>query len=159
MKTRRSKGSDLPEFTVKRDIEAPVERVWEVLKDFGSISQWSPGVKFSELTSDGPVGEGATRHCDFAPLGAVNERIDAYVPNRRLTVNLYETFKLPISNAIADFNITPANGGTELTLHYSYTPNRLGKAMKGVTRKQMTKGIAALADGLKEASERTAAEV
>ena len=116
----------MPEFTITRQIAAPVESVWEVLNDFGDIQRWSPGVTSSELTSDGPVSEGSTRHCDFAPLGGVNERIDKYEPNRRMTVNLYETFKLPISGAMADFNIGPDDGGTELTIHYSYTPNVWG---------------------------------
>ena len=143
----------MPEFTLKRTIEAPVDRVWEVLKDFGSISEWSPGVKSSELTSEGPVAEGTTRSCDFALVGSVNERIDAYEPNQRLTVNLYETFKLPISGATADFNIAASGDTTDLTLIYNYTPNRMGKLMKRTTHKQMTKGIGGLADGLKEASE------
>ena len=82
-----------------------------------------PGVTGSELTSAGPVSEGSTRHCDFAPLGGVKERIDKYEPHRRTTVNLYETFKLPISGAVADFKIEPQDGGTKLTIHYSYTPN------------------------------------
>ena len=73
----------MPEFTITREIGAPVEKVWEVLNDFGEIQRWSPGVTGSELTSDGPVSEGSTRHCDFAPFGGVNERIDAYTPNER----------------------------------------------------------------------------
>ena len=147
----------MPEFTITRQIAAPVERVWEVLDDFGDIQRWSPGVTSYELTSDGPVSEGSTRHCDFAPLGGVNERIDKYEPNRRMTVNLYETFKLPISDAMADFNIGPHDGGTELTIHYSYTPNLLGRFLKGFTDKQMRKGIGGMAKGLQRASERIAA--
>lgn len=77
-------------------------------------------------------------------------------PNERLTVNLYETFKLPISGAVADFNIAPLDDGTELTLHYSYTPNLLGRVMKGYTDKQMRKGISGLAKGLQQESERVA---
>jgi len=147
----------MPEFTITRQIAAPVERVWEVLDDFGDIQRWSPGVTSSELTSDGPVSEGSTRHCDFAPLGGVNERIDKYERNRRMTVNLYETFKLPISGAMADFNIGPHEGGTELTIHYSYTPNLLGRFLKGFTDKQMRKGIGGMAKGLQRESERIAA--
>ena len=147
----------MPEFTITRQIEAPVEKVWEVLDDFGNIARWSPGVKRSALTSSGPVAQGATRHCDFAPLGGVNERIDSYVPNERMTVNLYETFKLPISDATADFNIAANDTGTKLTLHYSYTPNRLGRVAKGQTDKQMRKGITGLADGLQHESERPVA--
>ena len=147
----------MPEFTITREIEAPVEKVWELLDDFGNIARWSPGIKRSALTSDGPVSEGSTRHCDFSPLGAVDERIDTYIKNERMTVNLYKTFKLPIASAIADFNIAAHDGGTELTLHYSYTPNRLGRIVKGKTDKQMRKGIGGLADDLQQESERIAA--
>lgn len=146
----------MPEFTITRQIDAPVEKVWEVLHDFGGIQRWSPGVTTSELTSHGPVAEGSTRHCDFAPFGGVNERIDRHEPNKRLTVNLYETFKLPISEGIADFNISPDGDGTELTLHYSYTLNLLGRMAKGSTDKQMRKGIGGMATGLQRESERIA---
>jgi uncharacterized protein YndB with AHSA1/START domain len=144
----------MPEFTVTSRIDAPVERVWEVLDDFGDISRWNSGVKRSALTSDGPVGEGATRHCDFTPLGGVDERIETYVPNERMTISLFDTSKLPISSAVADFNLAPDGDGTTLTLHYSYTPNRIGRVAKGTTDKQLRKGIGGLADELKLESER-----
>jgi uncharacterized protein YndB with AHSA1/START domain len=147
----------MPEFTITRQIAAPVETVWDVLDDFGDIQRWSGGVKASALTSDGPVAEGSTRHCDFKPAGGVNERIEAYEPNQRLTVDLYETFKMPISGAVADFNIAPKGDGTELTLHYSYTPNLMGRLMKSVTDKQMRKGIGGMAEELQKESERLAA--
>jgi uncharacterized protein YndB with AHSA1/START domain len=146
----------MPEFTITRQINAPVAAVWEVLDDFGDIQRWSPGVKSSELTSSGPVIEGSTRHCDFAPFGGVNERVDRHLPNERLTVNLYETFKLPISAAVADFNIAPNDEGTMLTLDYGYTPNRLGRLVKGYTDKRMRKGIGSLAEDLQRESERIA---
>lgn len=149
----------MPEFTINRQIKAPVEKVWEVLDDFGDIATWNSGVKFSELTSDGPVSEGSTRHCDFVPLGGVNERIETYVPNERMTIDLFETFKLPISRATADFNIAATDDGTALTLNYSYELNRLGGIAKGTTDKQMRKGITGLADELQQESERIAAEV
>jgi uncharacterized protein YndB with AHSA1/START domain len=139
-----------------RQIDAPVETVWEVLRDFGDIQRWSPGVTHSNLTSEGPVTEGSTRHCDFAPFGGVNERIERYEPNARLTVDLYETFKLPISGAVADFKIAPNDNGTELTLHYSYTLNRMGRVAKSYTDKQLRKGIGGLAKGLQQESERIA---
>ncbi|MBK5109838.1 MAG: SRPBCC family protein [Thermoleophilia bacterium] len=146
----------MPEFTITSRIDAPVETVWGVLDDFGDIQRWNPGVKASELTSSGPVSEGSTRHCDFAPFGGVNERIDCHQPNQRLTVNINETFKLPISGAVADFNIAPADQGTELTLNYRYELNRLGRLMKGYTDKRMREGIGGLAESLQQESERLA---
>jgi uncharacterized protein YndB with AHSA1/START domain len=146
----------VPEFTITRHIDAPVETVWEVLHDFGDIQRWSPGVTDSALTSEGPVGEGSTRMCDFAPFGGVNERVDRHEPNERLTVHINETSRLPISSAVADFNICPHDGGTELTLHYSYTLNAMGRLVKGYTDKQMRKGIGNMAKGLQQESERLA---
>lgn len=147
----------MPEFTITRQINAPIESVWDVLHDFGDIARWSPGVVSSALTSEGPVGEGSTRSCDFAPFGRVHERIEQHQPHERLTVHIHETFKLPISGAIADFHVAPEDGGTKLTLHYSYTPNLLGRLLKGYTDKQMRKGIGAMAKGLERESERIAA--
>ncbi|NNC40291.1 MAG: SRPBCC family protein [Acidimicrobiia bacterium] len=147
----------MSEFTIIRQIDAPLETVWEVLHDFGDIQRWNPGVVASELTSEGPVGEGSTRSCDFAPFGGVQERIDRHIPHERLTVNLYETSKLPINSAIADFNIAEKNGGTELTLHYSYRPNFLGRVTAPFTKKLLGRGIGGLAKSLQQESERLAA--
>jgi uncharacterized protein YndB with AHSA1/START domain len=151
-----TEGTQLPDFTITRQIDAPVESVWAVLQDFGDIQRWSPGVTDSNLTSEGPVREGSTRHCSFAPFGGVDERIARYEPNARLTVDIYETFKLPISGAVADFNIAPNDGGTQLTLVYSYTLNRFGRVAKSYTDKQMRKGIGGMAKGLQRESERIA---
>ncbi|MGB9359106.1 MAG: hypothetical protein WCC01_11175 [Acidimicrobiia bacterium] len=41
-----------------------------------------------------------------------------------MTVHLYETFKLPISDAITDFNLASSNGGTAIAGHCRYTRNR-----------------------------------
>lgn len=147
----------MPEFTITRRIDAPVETVWEVLHDFGDIQRWNPGVKVSHLTSEGRVTKGSTRRCEFTPFGAVHERIDLHKPNERLRVDIHEAFRLPISSATADFNIAPADTGTSLTLHYTYTPNLLGRLLRGYTDKQMRKGIGGLAKALQAESERLAA--
>jgi hypothetical protein len=65
--------------------------------------------------------------------------------------------KIQISGAVADFKIEPQDWGTNLTIHYSYTLNLLGRPLKGMTDKQMRKGIGGLAKGLQQESERIAA--
>jgi hypothetical protein len=94
---------------------------------------------------------------DFAPFGSVRERVDAHEPNERPTVAVHETSRLPITDAVADFGISPDGGGTELVLHDSYTLNRLGRFAKSYTDKQMREGIGGLTKGLKQESERIAA--
>ncbi|MGI9598340.1 MAG: SRPBCC family protein [Acidimicrobiales bacterium] len=144
-------------FNITREINAPIEIVWSVLDDFGNIADWSPGVRRSALTSTGQVGTGTTRHCDFVPLGGVNERITHHDPNRRMTVHLYETFKMPITDAVADFQLERIGNRTSLTLGVEYAPNRLGRVAKGTTDKQMRKGMGALADDLARESARLTA--
>jgi uncharacterized protein YndB with AHSA1/START domain len=158
IQTTNTKGQSMPEFTITRHIDAPVETVWELLHDFGDIHRWSGGVKASELTTDGPVVEGSSRHCDFALMGSVDERVDVHVHNERLTVDIYKTYKLPISGATADFNVAPEDDGTELTLHYDYTPNVMGRLMRKQTDKQMRKGMGILARDLQNASESLASD-
>ncbi len=144
----------MEEFTITHQIDAPVETVWAVLDDFGDIQRWNTGVKTSALTSDGPVAQGSTRHCDFTPFGGVEERIDHYEPSVRMTVNIHETNKLPISDAIADFKLAAHEAGTALTIHYTYTLNRLGRMAKRTTDKQLRKGLGGLAEGLQQEAER-----
>jgi carbon monoxide dehydrogenase subunit G len=145
----------MPELAITRRIHAPVEIVWAVLDDYGAVQQWSPGVKRSHLTSAGTVGVGTTRHCDFA-FGGATERIDAYEPFRRMTVNLVETFRLPISGALADFMLSPSGSATDVTIRYSYSPNLLGRLLGSLLARQVTKGINGIATGLQQRCERIA---
>jgi hypothetical protein len=57
----------------------------------------------------------------------------------------------------ADFALASENDGTELTIHCSYTTNRLGRMAKGVTNSQFSKGLGGLAYALTEQSERLSA--
>ncbi|MGI9615983.1 MAG: SRPBCC family protein [Acidimicrobiales bacterium] len=143
-------------FVITHEIDSPPDTVWEVLDNFGYIANWSPGIRRSALTSTGPVGAGTTRHCDFVPLGGVNERITRYEPKQRMTVHLYETFKMPVTEAVADFQLKPGRTGTVLTLQVEYTPNRLGRVASGATDKQMRKGMNSLVADLGRESERLA---
>lgn len=145
----------MPELAVTRRIDAPVEVVWGVLDDYGAIQRWSPGVKRSRLTSTGPVGVGTTRHVDFA-FGGATERIDAYEPNTRMLVNLVETSKLPMSGAIVDFRLRSSAEATELTVHYSYTPNLMGRLFGRLLEKQLPRGLDGVVTGLQQECERIA---
>jgi hypothetical protein len=89
-------------------------------------------------------------------MGGVNERIEAYEPGRRMTVRLYDMVKMPLADATADFQLHPRDGGTELTFHYSYTPNLFGRLFRKAVANQMQKGLSGLVTGLQRESERIA---
>ncbi|NNF62970.1 MAG: SRPBCC family protein, partial [Acidimicrobiia bacterium] len=110
----------MPSMTLSRHIGAPIDRVWEVLDDFGGIHTWNPGVATSALTTDGPVGSGSERFCELKPAGVIQERITHHQPGERMTVHIYEMTKVPLKEGIADFRLTEAAGGTDVSIDYEY---------------------------------------
>ncbi len=54
-------------------IDAPKEKVWEIIADLGGVRNFHPGVKKSYYTSDNSKGLRASRICEFLPGGSVEE--------------------------------------------------------------------------------------
>ena len=52
----------MPSITQTIRINAPKEKVWNVLADFGGIINYNPNLKDSYSTSKANGGIGATRH-------------------------------------------------------------------------------------------------
>ena len=60
--------------TIDLRIDAPKEKVWDVVADLGSVSVWSPALAGSYYTSEAEEGLEAARHCDFPDGGYIKER-------------------------------------------------------------------------------------
>ena len=69
----------MPKISVKKKINAPANKVWEFVSNWGGTDKWIPGV--------GPVtvrgsGVGSTRSADLAPEtgfpGRISERLETY---------------------------------------------------------------------------------
>ena len=69
------KENALSKITVTVQIDAPAEKVWETIADFGGISNWAPNVLSSYSTTPNNGGVDAARHCEVAGFGGVDERI------------------------------------------------------------------------------------
>ena len=110
--------------TISRKIEinASKEEVWKAIAKFGDICHGSPGVLTSHVTSEQQEGVGATRHCDFAMMGATaEERITAWKDGESMSIEVYELKKMPgIKTMNADFSVHTENDKTILRadLHY-----------------------------------------
>ena len=142
------------QFQLSRLIHAPIDRVWNVMDDFGNIAEWNAGVSASRMLTEGEVSHGTERRCDLAPMGAVHERITRHEVGERMTIHIYKAFKLPLKEAVADFTFASKGDDTEATVDYSYTPNVFGRIMGPWLDKQLRKGIGGLLKGLQEESER-----
>lgn len=77
-------------------VEAPAERVWDALSDFGRIWRMNAAVPSSHLTGDQATGVGATRHCDLVMAGAsIEERIVDWRDGESYTVEIYDGARTP----------------------------------------------------------------
>jgi uncharacterized protein YndB with AHSA1/START domain len=145
------------EIIINRDIEAPRSAVWAVLADFPNIADWNSGVKVSRSTSDAGEGVGATRHCDLAPVGALEETITEWSPEDKLVISIDSAAKLPIKSGLVTFDLDADGDTTRTTLTYEYEPKfgPIGSLSGPVIDRQLRKGFAGfLADLEAAATER-----
>ena len=131
--------------SIKRQIEinASKEETWKAIANFGDICHGSPGVLKSHVTSEQKEGVGATRHCDFAMMGATaEERITEWKEGESLKIEVYELKKMPgIKTMEAEFTVKSINNGKSLlsaTLNYEMK-NIFFDAMNVLMMKSMNK--------------------
>jgi len=97
------------------EIAAPIAKVWETVKDFGSVGQWNPALKASESPGGNQPGE--KRILIFANGEKLTEELDTYDPagyeyNYRMSQPNLNA--LPVSSYSAVFKLTAAGEGTKV---------------------------------------------
>lgn len=129
-------------------VDAPVERVWAALADFGNIATWNPNVKKSVLTSNQAQGEGITRECQLVPMGTVQEEVTGWVEGESMTINISEFKNVPAMRAGgAEFHIRARGDQTDVHLELSYEVG-LGAVGAGMNSMMLKRQFAKAATGL-----------
>lgn len=139
-------------FATSVRIEAPKERVWEVLSDLGSIYKWNPGITHSYTTSEAATGENAMRQCDLPGGGFLRERAFHWSEGEGFTIEIYET-SLPMKESFVDFRATAEGEATvvKLKMDYKLKFGPVGALLDAVfVGRQARNGMAELLGGLKE---------
>lgn len=142
-------------ITLDRQIKAPQSAVWAVLADFPNISSWNSGVKNSVSTSDAIEGVGATRHCDLAPMGGLEETVREWEPESKLVISIDSATKIPIKSGLATFSLSAAGDNSDMKLSYDYEPKLafLSFIIGPMMDKQMRKGFGGFLDDLEPAAQ------
>lgn len=145
------------EISVHRDIAAHRSAVWGVLADFPNIADWNSGVTKSFSTGQSEEGLGATRHCDLAPMGELEETITGWEPESRMVVRIDSAAKLPIRSGEVTFSLGEADGATPTELRYAYQPKfgPIGSLMGPMIDRQLTKGFTGFLADLEQAATRS----
>jgi len=97
------------------EINAPADKVWAIVGDFGKIEGWHPGIAKTEITSGNKDEAGATRTLTFKAGGGVKETLTAR-DNAGMTMK-YDITEgtLPVRDYSATISVT-ANGGKTTVL-------------------------------------------
>lgn len=135
----RRVATTMRSISVADTVDAAPSAVWDVLADFPNISDWNGGVTASHATGDATAGVGATRHCDLAPTGALEETVREWEPQRKLVVSIDQARRLPMRRALATFTLEPSGSGTSVTIDYEYEPRP--RLVGALLDRQLAKGF------------------
>ncbi len=110
----------LTQVTSAVRINAPKEKVWEVLADLGTVSVWNPTIASSHYTSGKKEGVGASRHCDFPDGGYVEEQVTQWDSATALKLQVNEG-TVPFDNFGGGYTLSDDDDGTVVHFDMEYT--------------------------------------
>ncbi|WEK07819.1 MAG: SRPBCC family protein [Candidatus Pseudomonas colombiensis] len=101
-------------------IEADVTRVWNVLKQFGQISQWHPAIPESIIEDGQPDGlVGCIRRLTLQDGAILREKLLAVDETNLLFSYRFEEAPLPVDNYVARVKLIPLTGKNQTLIQWS----------------------------------------
>ncbi len=142
----------MAEVTVKKIINAPIEKVFSTWNDeFADIYKYHPGLSRSYLLDQSPAfaGLGAMRHCVMNDgKNWIREKVIRVVENKQIVLDIYEG-TMPLKSAVGTFNFTKINNQkTEVTMIMEFTPKMglIGKLMTPLMKSKFRPMLQSLLD-------------
>ncbi len=124
-------------------INAPADKVWAILNDFGGVDKFSIGVEKSPIIGEKNSGLGAKRHCVFYDQSSVVEEIIEYEANKSFKVVLSE-FSMPMKAMYAGFSVaklSESNCVVSMTMNFTVKFGPLGALMGLLMMRPVMKGV------------------
>ncbi|TQJ97640.1 SRPBCC family protein [Achromobacter sp. SLBN-14] len=135
-------------------VNAPLDRVWPLFRDFNGLGGWHPGVAQSRLEEGGRHDAvGSVRHLTLKPSGFVREQLLMLDdPNTALRYSIIET-DLPMRDYVAGISLHPVTegGGTlvQWWADFRVEGARLSDVAEAVGQNVFAAGLAALEEKLR----------
>ncbi|HEV7437926.1 MAG TPA: SRPBCC family protein [Pseudorhizobium sp.] len=132
-------------------IDAPVEAVWEVARDFNGLPNWNPGVVHSEI-EDGLDADvvGCIRSFALADGTAVRERLLSLDDSRYCFTYNFETPAFPVRNYTAGMELIPETKEERTFVRwwaeFDEAPGDEGKYVEIISNNVFAMGLVALAE-------------
>ena len=90
-----------------REIDAPIQDVWQVPGDFGGVAKYNPNVEASGIVAGPDTGAGATRECVLNDGGRIEAEIVDYEPGTGYTINVTDTGEVPLKKNVVETSVEP----------------------------------------------------
>jgi len=136
------------DFSISVQVDAPPQRVWEVMSDIERWPDWTPTVTSVRRTNSGPMRIGAKARVHQPRLPAANWVVTALTEGRGFD---WES-RAPGMRVLARHTIEASGEGARVTLSVQFSGligNVIGRATASLNRRY----IALEADGLKRRAE------
>lgn len=143
----------MPKISVSRVIDAPIDKVWAIVRDFNSLPQWHPRMVESEIENGLASDQvGCVRKFKLASGPVLREKLVALSDLDRSVTYVILNTPQPISNHLAVLRLWPvtADGGTfaEWRAEFDSPAEEADKLAAGMAENVFQKGLDALADHL-----------
>jgi len=130
-------------------INAPVDRVWQQIRDFNGLPEWHPRIAESQIEGGGPSDQvGCVRAMKLGDGGAIRER--------QLALSDYEYFytyailesPMGVENYVATLKLTPVTDGNrtfaEWWAEFDCAPEAEAELVDGIGTNVFQGGLEAL---------------
>jgi uncharacterized protein YndB with AHSA1/START domain len=135
------------EYSVRRDIAAPVDRVWTLLTDASSYARWNGSL----LSIEGEIVEGGT--VSLVPRVNPGRTFKLRVSDVRSPIGMTWSDGMPLGlfRGVRTFELTDRGGSTVFSMREVYSGPLAGLIGRSIP--DMTESFEQFADGLKQAAE------
>ncbi len=100
-------------------VNAPQQKVWEVISDFANVYTWAPSVQQSHALTTSETGPGTGRYCKLDGFGEIEEYVTVWQEGEGF---VYDVTPLgPLTNAFSSWWLHKINDQTtRLSVVFSY---------------------------------------
>jgi len=92
----------MTEVIVKQEVRASADAVWELVRDFGGVAQWSSAIESCDVEGEGI---GAVRTLGLGAAGAIRERLESLDDATRTFSYSIIDGPLPVDNYLATLKV------------------------------------------------------
>ena len=113
------------------EIDAPVARVWEAVKDFDGLDKWHPMFSSDVIKSGGNNEVGTVRTMTVKDGPSFDEELLSFdAPARKFSYRLIDPVPLPVSGYSGTLHVIEGRRGHAVVQWYSAYRNNSGGKMK-----------------------------